>query len=103
MPDEVAALGWEDPDWLQAAEADLARTLQLPAGGVLLDFPARESMLSVDLPLLTRDGTVERLTDAGRSGELGLPRVAPELYLSARRLRIFTVEPRALPVIPSFG
>ena len=33
--------------------------------------------------------TVERLTDAGRAGQLGLPRVADELYRSARRLRVF--------------
>jgi len=32
---------------------------------------------------------VERLTDAGRAGQLGLPRVADELYRSARRLRVF--------------
>jgi hypothetical protein len=46
-------------------------------------------MLGVDLPLRTRGGTVERLTDAGRAGQLGLPRVADELYRSARRLRVF--------------
>ena len=46
-------------------------------------------MLGVDLPLRTRSGTVERLTDAGRAGQLGLPRVADELYRSARRLRVF--------------
>jgi hypothetical protein len=42
------------------------------------------------------------LTDAGRAGHLGLPRVADELYRSARRLRIFvaTPSPRALePVL----
>ena len=32
---------------------------------------------------------IERLTDAGRAGQLGLPRVADELYRSARRLRVF--------------
>ena len=46
-------------------------------------------MLSVDLPLRLRDGTVERLTDEGRAGHLGLPRIATELYRSARRLRVF--------------
>ena len=57
-------------------------------------------MLQVDLPLLTRAGGVDRLTDAGRPGELGLPQVADELYRSARRLRIFTSEPRRLSEIP---
>jgi hypothetical protein len=63
---------------------------------VLIDFPARSSMLGVDLPLLTRAGTVERLTDQGRAGQLGLPRVADELYRSARRLRIFTAQSRTV-------
>ncbi|HEX2610046.1 MAG TPA: hypothetical protein VHK68_03495, partial [Gemmatimonadales bacterium] len=46
----------------------------------------------VNLPLRTRSGSVERLTDAGRAGHLGLPVVADELYRSARRLRIFVAE-----------
>ena len=66
-----------------------------------VDFPARSSMLSVDLPLLTRDGRVERLTDEGRAGQLGLPRIAAELYQSARRLRIFTRVPQRLDAVPA--
>jgi hypothetical protein len=66
----------------------------------LIDFPARSSMLGVDLALLTREGRVERLTDAGRAGQLGLPRISQELYRSARRLRIFTAKPRTIAEIP---
>jgi hypothetical protein len=36
---------------------------------------------------------VDRLTDEGRAGQLGLPRVADELYRSARRLRVFVSRP----------
>jgi hypothetical protein len=54
-------------------------------------------MLSVDLPLATRGGRVERLTDEGRAGQLGLPRVADELYRSARRLRVFVARPASRP------
>jgi HD superfamily phosphohydrolase len=79
----------EDADLLERVEDALARDVGLAAGELLLDFPARSSMLGVDLPLRTRSGTVERLTDAGRAGQLGLPRVADELYRSARRLRVF--------------
>ncbi len=61
----------------------------LGPGDVFVDFPERAAMLGVNLPLRTRSGAVERLTDAGRAGHLGLPRVADELYRSARRLRIF--------------
>jgi uncharacterized protein len=78
-----------DPDLLERVEDAIAEQVGLPPGGVLLDFPARTAMLGVNLALRTRSGAVERLTDAGRAGHLGLPRVADELYRSARRLRIF--------------
>src|SRR2546425_11905683 len=45
-------------------------------------------MLDVDVPLVKRNGTVERLT--------GLPRVAAELYRAARSLRVFVLESVAL-------
>ena len=101
VPDDLPSWLWNDVAALERAEDALAMELKLPEGGVLIDYPERDSMLSVDLPLLTRSGKVERLTDAGRAGALGLPRVAHELYRSARRLRIFTVEPRTLLAIPS--
>ena len=41
---------------------------------------------------------MERLTDAGRAGQLGLPRVADELYRSARRLRVFVARSPARPL-----
>ncbi|HRP07042.1 MAG TPA: HD domain-containing protein [Gemmatimonadales bacterium] len=91
---------WDDPERLETAEDAIASDLGLRPGQVLVDFPARSSMLGVDLPLLTRSGTVERLTDAGRAGQLGLPRIAEELYASARRLRIFTAEPTTMSAIP---
>jgi len=95
-------LDWlsSDPIALAQAEDRLARDLGLAPGGVLIDYPERSTMLSVDLPLLTRNGAIERLTDEGRAGQLGLPRIASELYRSARRLRIFTSETRRLDVIP---
>ena len=79
----------EDPDLLERVEDAIAEQVGLAPGGLLIDFPARSAMLGVNLPLRTRSGAVERLTDAGRAGHLGLPRVADELYHSARRLRIF--------------
>jgi hypothetical protein len=92
----------EDPDLLERVEDALAVEVGLAPGDLLLDFPARSSMLGVDLPLRTREGAVERLTDAGRAGQLGLPRVADELYLSARRLRVFVAEapPGSLEGLP---
>ena len=80
---------WDDPDLLERVENECALRAGLEPDELLIDFPARPSMLDVDLPLRTRENTVERLTSEGREGQLGLPRVAEELYQSARRLRVF--------------
>jgi len=88
----------ENPELLERVEDALARAAGLESGELLLDFPVRSSMLGVDLPLRTRNGTVERLTDAGRAGQLGLPRVADELYRTARRLRVFVARAPGLPL-----
>ena len=96
VPADGGAWAADDPDLLERAEDYLGREVGLGPGELLLDFPARSSMLSVDLPLRTRDGRIERLTDEGRAGQLGLPRVADELYRSARRLRVFVARPVAL-------
>ncbi|HUF35893.1 MAG TPA: HD domain-containing protein [Gemmatimonadales bacterium] len=89
VPPDVQPWVAEDPALLERVEDALAARAGLGPGDLLLDFPARHSMLGVDLPLRTRSGAVERLTDAGRAGQLGLPRVADELYRTARRLRVF--------------
>jgi HD superfamily phosphohydrolase len=94
----VTPADWLDGDGktLELVEDALAQEAGLAPGELLLDFPSRPSMLSVDLPLRLREGGVERLTDAGRAGHLGLPRVAEELYQSARRLRVFSARPATL-------
>jgi len=83
----------EDSNLLEQVEDHLARRAGLEPGELLLDFPARENMLGVDLPLRLRDGSVDRLTSEGRAGHLGLPRIAEELYRSAQRLRVFVARP----------
>ncbi len=88
-------------DLLELVEDRLARESGLEPGELLLDFPSNPSMLAVDLPLRTRSGTVERLTGQGRAGQFGLPRVAEELYQSARRLRVFTSRPVTVDLTPA--
>lgn len=87
-------------DLMEVAENRLAKECGLAEGELLLDFPSNPSMLAVDLALRTRTGSVERLTGEGRVGQFGLPRVAAELYQSARRLRIFTASPIAKDLTP---
>jgi HD superfamily phosphohydrolase len=89
VPGDVQPWVANDAELLERVEDAIAAQVGLSPGGLLIDFPARSAMLGVNLPLRTRAGAIERLTDAGRAGHLGLPRVADELYRSARRLRIF--------------
>ena len=98
VPGNVQPWLVDDPGLLERVEDALADEVGLAPGELLLDFPARSSMLGVDLPLRTRAGTVERLTEEGRAGQLGLPRVADELYRSARRLRAFVARPVTAPL-----
>jgi uncharacterized protein len=103
VPQDLQPWVTGDPDLLEVVEDAVARRAGLPEGGLLMDFPARSSMLGVNLPLRTRSGAIERLTDAGRAGHLGLPRVGDELYRSARRLRIFVSSQPSIslePVLP---
>lgn len=93
-----------DLDWLaddrprtRRAEDALARAHGYVPGELLLDFPRKERMLGLDLPLLARDGSVRRVTDAGIVGALNLPILGEELYQSARCLRVFTSQRRAIP------
>jgi HD superfamily phosphohydrolase len=85
-----------DPSTLHALEARLACELELPDGGVFIDYPEKPRMLGLDLLLLRRDGSMHRLTDEGRAGLIDLPRLADELYYTARAFRIFTVERRTI-------
>jgi hypothetical protein len=90
VPAETDPWVRERPDLLEQVEDRLATEIGLARGELLLDLPSNPSMLAVDLPLRTRTGQVERLTGEGRVGQFGLPRVAEELYQSARRFRVFT-------------
>ncbi len=78
-------------------EDRLAQEVGLAPGGLFLDFPAKPDMLALDLPFVKRDGAVTQLAGADAGAHLGLPRVAAELYRSARRLRVFVIGPAAVP------
>ena len=87
----------EDRDRTRAAEARLAAAHGLADGELLLDYPRKERMLGLDLPLLARDGSVRRITDSGLAGAINLPILAEQLYQSARWLRVFTVRRLEIP------
>jgi len=97
---EVVAAELADPEagsWLvvdsqlkRAAEDRVAEELGLPAGGAYLDFPEKRAMFHLNLLVQRRDGGVLRIGPGGRTGLIGITRVAEELYHTARVLRLFT-------------
>ena len=80
----------------RGVEDALAEDLGLQSGEVFIDFPAKREMFQLDLLLRRRDGRVERLGSGGLPGLIDLPRLAQELYKTARVLRVFTFERRTI-------
>jgi len=97
LPADARSWPAEDPDLLEQVEDRLARAVGLEPGELYLDFPAKPDMLALDLLLVERDGTVTPLAGAEATRHLGLPRVAAELYRSARRLRVFVLGAASVP------
>ena len=100
----AATLGEDVGEWIASdfhltrrVEDAFAHELGLPAGALLLDYPAKTQMLGLDIPMQRRDGRVEQLTAAGWEGAINLPRLSDELYRSARRLRVFTTDRAPVP------
>lgn len=83
-----------DSPWKRAVEDDLAAELGLESGEVVIDFPAKPAMFQLDTLVERRDGRIQRLGLDGAEGILDLPKVAQELYTTARVLRVFTLERR---------
>jgi len=83
----------DDPTLRACVEDRLAREAGLEPGELFLDFPTKAGLLTLDLPLVRRDGSIVRLAGSDAGAYLGLPRVAGELYRTARRLRVFVLRP----------
>ena len=85
------------PPWLgtdspqkRAVEDRLARSLGLESGEVVVDYPVKAAMFQLNLLVERRNGEVVRVGEGGLAGVIDLPRVAEELYRTARVLRVFT-------------
>ena len=78
-------------------EDDLAAELGLEPGEVVIDFPAKPAMFQPDVLVERRGGEISRLGLGGLPGLLDLPRLAQQLYATARVLRVFTFERREVP------
>ncbi len=91
------------PDWVGGDTAEkrrwedgLAAELDLDPGEVILDFPVKTAMFQLDV-LVDRPGRpVRRLGREGIPGLIDLPKLAEELYRTARVFRLFTFDRRPL-------
>jgi len=79
----------DHPDLTERVENQLARELGLEAGELLLDFPAKATMLEADMPMLGSDDSIQPLDAMQHTGHLGILRMADALHAKARRLRVF--------------
>jgi uncharacterized protein len=100
LPADTPPWPSDDPDLLERVEDRLARDVGLAPGELFLDFPAKAQMLALDLPLVKRDGAVAQLNETEGRSQLGVPRLASELYRSARRLRVFVRGAATVPARP---
>lgn len=93
---EPAVGGWleHESSLKRAVEHRIAAELGLAPGGAFLDYPEKPAMFGLDLLVRRATGEVIRLGPAGRTGLIDLPRIADELYRSARVLRLFTLGAR---------
>ena len=82
-----------DPDLAARVENRLAVELGVEPGEILLDYPTKPEMLAADLPILTRDGKMQRLIGEGGMSLLGIQQVSDELHTIAQRLRVFVAYP----------
>lgn len=92
--DRIAEWVAADSSHKRAIEEVLAKELGVGSGDVYIDYPEKKAMFALDLLVERRSGEVLRLGPRGRSGLIGLPRVANELYDTARVLRLFVAGPR---------
>jgi hypothetical protein len=82
--------------WKRVVEDELAAEVGLEPGEIMIDFPAKRAMFQLDILVERRHGGAQRLGSEGLPGVVDLPRVASELYGTARVLRVFTFERRTL-------
>ena len=94
---QVAAWVAEEGPEKRRLEDRLAAELGLKPRELVVDFPLKKTMFQLDILVRLSNGGVRHLDSAGLPGLIDLPRLAGELYRTARVLRVFTFERRTLP------
>ncbi len=100
LPSGMAPWVQTHHELVRALEDRLATEWGQEPGAVLVDYPAKLTMLELDLLLVRRNGDVQRLTSAGEKGLIDLPLLSRRLHHTARVFRVFSLE-RLEPVDPN--
>jgi uncharacterized protein len=79
---------------VSAIESEIAAELGVSARDVYLDYPEKKEMFALNILVERKSGEVIRLGPAGHSGLIDLPRIADDMYNTARVLRLFVAGPR---------
>lgn len=88
VPEDGAEWVSGDPGLLELVEDRIASEVGLEPNELFIDFPAKHDPVTLDLPVVRRDGRpVERPS---------LAPVGADLMRGARRLRVFTLRPATL-------
>ena len=90
LPTEPADWPAADPDLLERVEDRVALESGLEPNELFIDLPAKVELLTLDLPVLRRDGTLAHDVPRGVGGA-----VLPQ---AARRLRVFVARSVRVPV-----
>jgi len=91
LTSDVAGWTGNEAPLKRAVEDRLARELGMEPGALFVDYPQKPGMFQLDLLVRRRTGEVIRVGPGGQAGLIGLPRVAEELYRTARVLRVFAL------------
>ena len=96
--DELSGIS-EEGDRKRAIEDALADEAGVKRGSVIVDYPEKKHMFALNILVERRSGDVLRLGPTGQAGLIHLPRIADELYRTARVLRVFVIgERKEIPV-----
>ncbi len=80
-----------------AVERALAADLGLRPGEVVLDFPAKPTMLATDILVRDESGRVRNAKDLGPEDGFALNAAQHALYIASGSVCLFTAEPRDVP------
>lgn len=90
----LSAMEKPSADVILVAETRLAAEFGVERGAVIVDFPAKPTMLATDLPVRSDDGRIRNVRDLGPEDGFALtPAAQHAQYVASGSIYVFTAEP----------